>query len=96
MTYRQKYIKYKTKYNELKQENNDVHDEDTFINFLNELASEDKSNWENKTLDTFLYALGAAYQDHKESKSKLYTKLKKTNNPWTIIAEMFEVAKIYE
>lgn len=73
-----------------------VEDELTFVKYLDYLSKEDKSKWENNTLDNFLRAFVGAYEDHMLSNTMVYQIMTNYNNPWSTIAKMLELAIEYE
>lgn len=72
-----------------------VHDEATFIAFLNRLSqdyTEKNDEWENKCIDMFLES-SAAWAKSSTGGLIFY---KKSENPWKRCAEIIYMGKLYE
>ncbi|WP_431691382.1 DUF7660 family protein [Rhizobium giardinii] len=72
--------------------NHDVHDRDTFLQFLAQLSAElDNPNlsdhWENADLQSFLKAMRAWASDWNGTAS---------SNPWQHAADLLSAARVYE
>ena len=80
-------------------ENFSVTDRKTFIEFLDLLRIDlinNPGNWENKTLPDFLEALGAYAEDIQGYYDNMNLDKNADHLEWSIIADIFKGAKIYE
>ena len=103
--YHRKYIKYKTKYNMLSKENDiqpakrinmhpsKVESEKDLIKFISYLHKDflnKREGWKNITIEGFLEAIVAGYEDHQEGDYL------KTENIWTKVAKIIDLGRFYE
>ena len=78
---------------------NKIKSRQAFVDFLNELLADYKTNkkdWENKDLESFLEAMAAYTEDSGEHLKHTNENANVDETSWKVFADIFMGARIYE